>query len=159
MARHSSLDTTNSVTDLTRALIDIPSVSGDETALADAMEATLAACAHLEVIRDGDAVVARTALGRAQRVIVAGHIDTVPGEIPVRIEDDRLLVAMADPSNVFAIDDLRAAAGMDIRAVVSTKTDVMAAIDRFSTRAPARRSATTVRSKASATGASNGCRK
>ena len=88
MARHSSLDTTNSVTDLTRALIDIPSVSGDETTLADAIEATLAACAHLEVIRDGDAVVARTALGRAQRVIVAGHIDTVPfnGNVPSRLD-------------------------------------------------------------------------
>ena len=39
MARHTSLDTTTSVTDLARAMIDIPSVSGDEATLADAIEA------------------------------------------------------------------------------------------------------------------------
>ena len=88
MARHTSLDTTTSVTDLARAMIDIPSVSGDEATLADAIEATLKSSSHLEVIRDGDAVVARTNLGRARRVIVAGHIDTVPinGNVPARLE-------------------------------------------------------------------------
>ncbi len=77
-------------------------------------------------------------LDLSETSIEPGAVTLIPGvlcrrytAIPVRIEDDRLLVAMADPSNVFAIDDLRAAAGMDIRAVVSTKTDVMAAIDRF----------------------------
>ncbi|MBO0982912.1 succinyl-diaminopimelate desuccinylase [Rathayibacter sp. SD072] len=70
---------------LTRALCDIPSVSGEESALADAVEAALSACGHLEVIRDGDTVVARTSLGRAQRVVIAGHLDTVPinGNLPV----------------------------------------------------------------------------
>ena len=53
-------------------------MSGDETAVADAIEALLRAQPHLEVVRDGDAVLARTALGRAERVVVAGHIDTVP---------------------------------------------------------------------------------
>lgn len=83
------LDTDGSVIDLTRALIDIPSESGSESALADAIESVLVACAHLEVLRDGDAVVARTTLGRAQRVIIAGHIDTVPinANVPSRIED------------------------------------------------------------------------
>lgn len=66
------------VADLTAAVCDIPSVSGAEGALADAIEAALRACAHLEVLRDGDAVVARTNLGRERRVVVAGHIDTVP---------------------------------------------------------------------------------
>lgn len=63
---------------LTRAICDIPSVSGDEKALADAMETLLRGYAHLEVLRDGDALVARTNLGRDRRVVVAGHIDTVP---------------------------------------------------------------------------------
>jgi len=64
--------------DLTRQLIDIPSVSGGEAAIADAVEAALAQCGHLEITRDGDAIVARTTLGRAERVIIAGHLDTVP---------------------------------------------------------------------------------
>ena len=61
-----------------RPLCDIESVSGDERALADAVEAALRALAHLEVTRDGDTVVARTDLGRPERVVLAGHIDTVP---------------------------------------------------------------------------------
>lgn len=76
---------------LTAAMCDIESVSGNETQLADTIEATLAAHApHLEVTRDGDAIVARTQLGREQRVIIAGHIDTVPvnGNLPTtRVTD------------------------------------------------------------------------
>ena len=84
-----TLDTDESVIDLTRALIDIPSESGSESALADAIESVLVACAHLDVVRDGDAVVARTTLGRAQRVIIAGHIDTVPinANVPSRLDE------------------------------------------------------------------------
>jgi succinyl-diaminopimelate desuccinylase len=72
---------------LTRTICDIPSVSGDEKALADAIEALLRGCAHLEVHRDGDALVARTNLGRDRRVVVAGHIDTVPiaDNLPTRL--------------------------------------------------------------------------
>lgn len=72
------LDLTGDLVDLTRVLCDTPSVSGQEAALADAVEAALRRLPHLEVLRDGDAVVARTHLGRAERVIVAGHLDTVP---------------------------------------------------------------------------------
>ncbi|WP_285102722.1 succinyl-diaminopimelate desuccinylase [Promicromonospora sp. MEB111] len=72
---------------LTRILCDIPSVSGDEKALADAIEVVLRGCPHLEVVRDGDALVARTHLGRDRRVVVAGHIDTVPiaDNLPTRL--------------------------------------------------------------------------
>lgn len=73
-----ALDPTGDLLALTRALCDMPSVSGGEAAVADAIEAALRPCAHLEVLRDGDAVVARTRLGRRERVVVAGHIDTVP---------------------------------------------------------------------------------
>jgi len=72
------LDLTASAIDLTRAICDIPSVSGDEQTLADAIEAAVSGLAHLDVYRDGDTIVARTASGRAQRVVIAGHIDTVP---------------------------------------------------------------------------------
>lgn len=63
---------------LTRQLVDIASESGDEAAVADAVEQALRTLSHLEVIRDGNAVVARTRLARAQRVVIAGHLDTVP---------------------------------------------------------------------------------
>lgn len=73
-----SLDLSATSVDLTRALCDIPSVSGDESVLADAIEEAVRPLAHLDVYRDGDTIVARTNLGRAQRVVIAGHIDTVP---------------------------------------------------------------------------------
>ena len=66
------------VVELTRAICDIESVSGNETQLADAITAALSKFAHLEITRDGDAIVARTNLGRSSRVVIAGHIDTVP---------------------------------------------------------------------------------
>jgi succinyl-diaminopimelate desuccinylase len=81
-----ALDLTATSVDLTRTICDIPSVSDDETVLADAIHAAVSALPHLEVFRDGDTIVARTDLGRAQRVVIAGHIDTVPinGNIPTR---------------------------------------------------------------------------
>ncbi len=84
-----ALDLTLSSADLTRAICDIPSVSDDETPLADAIEAAVSAHPHLEVIRDGDTIVARTNLGRDRRVVIAGHIDTVPinDNLPVRDVD------------------------------------------------------------------------
>ncbi len=73
-----ALDLTADLPDLLMAITDIESVSGNERALADAVEAALRGRPHLQVERDGDAVVARTDLGRATRVVVAGHLDTVP---------------------------------------------------------------------------------
>jgi succinyl-diaminopimelate desuccinylase len=72
------LDLRQDVALLTAAVIDINSVSGNETALADAVEAALRAVPRLETLRDGDAIIARTNLGRDERVILAGHLDTVP---------------------------------------------------------------------------------
>lgn len=93
MTTTTPLDLTADLTSLTAAICDIRSVSGDEGALADAVEAALRAHPHLEVLRDGDAVVARTHLGRASRVVIAGHIDTVPvtedpANLPTRLEGD-----------------------------------------------------------------------
>lgn len=72
------LDLRADPTDLTTALIDIPSVSRDERRIADEVEAALREQTRYEVIRNGDAVLARTNLGRPSRVILAGHLDTVP---------------------------------------------------------------------------------
>lgn len=72
------LDPTTDVAQLTAHIMDIESVSGNERELADAVEQVLRASPHLEVVRDGDSLIARTNLGRAERVILAGHLDTVP---------------------------------------------------------------------------------
>ena len=86
------LDPAADVLTLTRALVDVPSVSGSEGALADAVEAALRGLGGLEVERVGDAVLARTNLGRPTRIVLAGHLDTVPiaDNVPSRLEDGRL---------------------------------------------------------------------
>ena len=78
------------VVELTAALCDVESVSGGERRLVDAIEAALRPLEHLELLRDGDALVARTRLGRAERVVLAGHVDTVPvaANLPTRLEGD-----------------------------------------------------------------------
>jgi succinyl-diaminopimelate desuccinylase len=87
-----ALDLSTSSIELTRALCDLESVSGNEKPIADAIEAALTGVAHLELFRDGDAIVARTALGRERRVVIAGHLDTVPvnDNLPTRIVGDEL---------------------------------------------------------------------
>jgi len=72
------LDLSAPAAELTAALVDIPSVSGSEGPLADAVESALAGLLHLKVDRDGNAIVARTAFLRPERVVLAGHLDTVP---------------------------------------------------------------------------------
>jgi succinyl-diaminopimelate desuccinylase len=72
------LDLRQDVALLTAAIMDINSVSGNETGLADAVETALRGIPELQVLRDGDALIARTELGLPERVILAGHLDTVP---------------------------------------------------------------------------------
>ncbi|MFC6152603.1 succinyl-diaminopimelate desuccinylase [Nocardioides yefusunii] len=84
------LDLTLDVVSLTAQLVDIPSVSHEEAEIADAVEAALRALGHLEVTRRGHTVVARTHFGRDERVVLAGHLDTVPvnDNFGARIEGD-----------------------------------------------------------------------
>lgn len=72
------LDLCGDITDLATRIVACESVSGNEKELADALEVALRRLPHLRVDRDGDALVARTDLGRGLRVLVAGHLDTVP---------------------------------------------------------------------------------
>ncbi|WP_036332263.1 succinyl-diaminopimelate desuccinylase [Microbispora sp. ATCC PTA-5024] len=83
------LDLAQDVGALTAQLVDIESVSGHEKAIADAIEEALVPLNHLTVRRVGENIVARTELGRAERVVIAGHLDTVPvaGNLPSRVED------------------------------------------------------------------------
>ncbi len=83
------LDLTTDVVTLTRRLVDIESVSRNERAVADAVEQALRAVPHLSVTRHGHTVVARTDLGRGERVVLAGHLDTVPlnDNLPSRLDE------------------------------------------------------------------------
>ena len=75
---------------LTRALVDIESVSRNEREIADHVEEVLRSAAHLRVARLGNTLMARTELGREQRVVLAGHLDTVPlnDNFPSTVVDD-----------------------------------------------------------------------
>ena len=87
-----ALNLKKDVVALTAALVDIESVSLDEQSIADAVEAQLVKLTHLEVERDGHTIIARTNLGRDQRVVIAGHLDTVPlnDNLPSHLEGDLL---------------------------------------------------------------------
>jgi succinyl-diaminopimelate desuccinylase len=87
-----SLDLNADVVALTEALVNIESVSQNEKALADAVEEGLDRIGHLEVTRIGHSLVARTNLGLGERVVIAGHLDTVPlnRNLPARNDGERL---------------------------------------------------------------------
>lgn len=86
------LDLTTDPVELTAALVDIPSESRQEKRIADEVEAALRQQTPYEVIRNGDAVLARTNLGRPSRVVLAGHLDTVPiaGNLPATRDADHI---------------------------------------------------------------------
>jgi succinyl-diaminopimelate desuccinylase len=87
-----SLDATTDAVALAEALVNIESVSCNEQAITDAIEAVLAPLDNLEVTRRGNTLVARTALGRGERVVIAGHTDTVPlnANLPARNDGTNL---------------------------------------------------------------------
>lgn len=87
------LDLSDDIVSLTAALIDVPSESLDEEALVNLVEAALLGLEHLHVKRHGNVIIAQTHLGRTERVVLAGHLDTVPenGNLPSRLDDDGIL--------------------------------------------------------------------
>lgn len=91
---------------LTAELVEVPSESFHESVLVDHIEGRLAGAAHLTLHRVGDNLVARTTLGRAARVVLAGHSDTVPADDNgrARIEGDTLWgVGSADMKGGLAV--------------------------------------------------------
>ena len=95
------LDLSATSVELTRVLCDIESVSGNERAIADAIEASLAGFDHLELFRDGDALVARTSLGRDKRVVIA--LTYIYGVGPNRSKD---ILAATEISHDIRVKDL-----------------------------------------------------
>lgn len=88
-----SLDLHSDPIDLTAALVDIQSVSQDEGTIADAVEAALREQTKgFEIFRSGNSVLARTDRGLGSRVILAGHLDTVPiaDNVPSRRDGELL---------------------------------------------------------------------
>ncbi len=84
----SHIDLSADAVTLTEQLVNIESVSLDEQEIADAVDTALRGVPHLTVTRRGHTVVARTELGRPERVVIAGHLDTVPvnDNLPARRE-------------------------------------------------------------------------
>ncbi len=102
MTERSSCDLLALAADLVGRL----SVSFEEGPLVDWLEAELRALPHLTTTRIGDNLIARTGLGRSQRLILAGHTDTVPvnGNGEARVEGDRLWgVGSADMKGGLAV--------------------------------------------------------
>jgi type IV pilus assembly protein PilB len=88
--------------------------------------AALATQIGLQFVDLGDYPVDGSAVGLVPSTVCRRY-----NALPIGYEDGRLLVAMADPANVFAVDDIRATTGMDVKPVVATKADVLAAINRY----------------------------
>ncbi len=86
------IDLAADVVSLTEALCNIESISHQEAELCDLVEEQLRRLSHLEVTRIGHSLVARTNLGRPERVVLAGHLDTVPlnDNLPVRNDGTNL---------------------------------------------------------------------
>jgi type IV pilus assembly protein PilB len=88
--------------------------------------AALATQIGLRFVDLGEYPIDGSAIGRVPGAVCRRH-----SAMPIGFEEGRLLVAMADPANVFAIDDIRSLTGMDVKPVVATRADVAAAIDRY----------------------------
>ena len=87
--------------------------------------ALLAAQLNMEFV-DLDAIT----VAPAAASVVPANLARRYNAIPISFEDGRLVVAMADPADVVAMDDLRSVAGVNIRPVVATRASILAAIDR-----------------------------
>lgn len=87
-----TLDLDTGVAELTAALVDMESVSGNEKSITDAVEAALRPVPWLSLHRHVNSLVARTTLGRPDRVVIAGHVDTVPinHNLPSHFDGDLL---------------------------------------------------------------------
>lgn len=94
------IDLTSDIVSLTSALVNFPSESRHEHGLADALHDALCQVPHLEVFRDGNTIVARTNLGQVERVVIAGHIDTVPSSG----NDRAVLVGAGETAPVADVD-------------------------------------------------------
>jgi type IV pilus assembly protein PilB len=105
---------------LGRVLVDLGMLSEGD------LLATLARQVGMRFVDLGAVTVDPTAAAKLPEAMARRHL-----ALPIGYEDGRLLVAMADPGNVVAVDDIRAVTGSDIRPVVSTRSDIVATLDRL----------------------------
>ncbi len=105
---------------LGRVLVDLGMLSEGQ------LVAALATQIGLKFVDLSDYPVDGSAVSRVPDAVCRRH-----HALPIGYEDDKLVVAMADPANVFALDDIRSMTGLEVRAVVATKGDVLAAINRY----------------------------
>ncbi len=73
-----------------------------------------------------------------KQLIDADSVKILPGEmarrlaaVPLYTDQDSLVVAMADPLDIFGLDDIRKTTGRQVKPVVATRTDIQKAIDRY----------------------------
>ncbi len=98
----------------------------DQGALTEAqLVAALATQIGMPFVDLSDMVIDGNAVGRLPGAVCRRH-----HVLPIGIENNFLILAMADPANVIARDDVRSLTGMDVRPVVAVRHDVDAAIDR-----------------------------
>ncbi|GAC1609468.1 MAG: hypothetical protein NVS3B26_10860 [Mycobacteriales bacterium] len=105
---------------LGRVLVDLGMLTEGQ------LVAALATQIGLKFVDLTDYAVDGSAVSRVPDMVCRRH-----NALPIGYEDGRLVVAMADPANVFAVDDIRSMTGMEVKPVVATKSDVIAAINRY----------------------------
>ncbi len=105
---------------LGRVLVDMGMLSEGQ------LVAALATQIGLKFVDLSDYPVDGSAVTRVPAPVCRRH-----SALPIGYDDGKLVVAMADPANVFAVDDIRSMTGLEVKSVVATKADVLAAIDRF----------------------------
>ena len=105
---------------LGRVLVDLGLLSEGQ------LVAALATQIGLKFVDLSDFAVDGSAVSRIPDAVCRRH-----NALPIGYEDGKLVVAMADPANVFAVDDIRSITGMEVKPVVATKADVLAAINRY----------------------------
>ena len=103
-----------------QALVDRGAVSEAQVATARAVRANLPTVDLLEFPIDPMAI-----------GLVPANMCRRHQVLPIALDGDKLTVAMVDPQNLIALDDLRAVTGRLIEPTVATRQDLLAAIDRY----------------------------
>ncbi|MCW2723239.1 MAG: type secretory pathway, ATPase PulE/Tfp pilus assembly pathway, ATPase PilB [Frankiales bacterium] len=105
---------------LGRVLVDLGALTEGQ------LVAALASQIGLKFVDLSDYPVDGSAVSRVPEVVCRRH-----SALPIGYDEGRLVVAMADPANVFAVDDIRSVTGLEVKPVVATKADVLQAINRY----------------------------
>jgi type IV pilus assembly protein PilB len=89
--------------------------------------AALAKQVGLQFVDLGDVLVDATAASLIPEQVARRY-----RALPIGFEENKLVVAMADPANLFALDDIRTITGREVKPVVATAGDIESAIRKYS---------------------------